>query len=369
VTEKPRYQTIANEFRARVYAGDFHVGSQLPLEGELAGHYGVARGTVRKALAVLEGEGLVRRERGKGTFVRASSGVHGPVRPVVYVGEYEGHLFGELYVALSSECQRAGVPISAYDPQQARTLAEASERIAALSSPHSAVIASVHHWRGPFGDAPLPTAAVFIHFQDRPQEALNGSPGVHISMDPDTATRTATEYVIGRGHRKLAYVGSIPAAEPGNDVCFPLPDHKISPYRGFLLALADAGLGEHRALGSFAVEDEAEELFAEFLQHLDGWPTAVVCHSDYRAVLLCHAADRVGIRVPEELSIIGIGNTSWCRAVRPRLTTVSYNEPAVALLAAQLAQVPVPDFGFCIAVTPHVIEHDSVLMLTESDSI
>src|SRR5207253_280318 len=45
-------------------------GERLPSEPSLCRHFGVSRSTVRQALAELELDGLVHRERGRGTFVR-----------------------------------------------------------------------------------------------------------------------------------------------------------------------------------------------------------------------------------------------------------------------------------------------------------
>ncbi|GII93522.1 GntR family transcriptional regulator [Sinosporangium siamense] len=59
---------LADALRARVLSGDIAPGTSLP-EQELAAAYGVARPTVREALAVLVHEGLLRRERNRSAYV------------------------------------------------------------------------------------------------------------------------------------------------------------------------------------------------------------------------------------------------------------------------------------------------------------
>lgn len=59
-----RYQQIAAELRLAVDRGEYPVGSALPSEGELVNQYGVARGTVRQAIALLEQEGVVATRQG-----------------------------------------------------------------------------------------------------------------------------------------------------------------------------------------------------------------------------------------------------------------------------------------------------------------
>ncbi|MEO6628804.1 MAG: GntR family transcriptional regulator, partial [Aquihabitans sp.] len=64
-----RYRDIAEELRSRVTAGEFSAGRMLPSESELAGHYSASRVTIRKALEVLRGDGLVDARQGFGWFV------------------------------------------------------------------------------------------------------------------------------------------------------------------------------------------------------------------------------------------------------------------------------------------------------------
>ena len=64
-----RYIQLASLFRRRIEAGDWRLGEQTPTVDDLAAECGVARATIRKALDMLEAEGLIDRYRAKGTFV------------------------------------------------------------------------------------------------------------------------------------------------------------------------------------------------------------------------------------------------------------------------------------------------------------
>ncbi len=59
-----RYRKVAAELREAIIAGEYAAGTKLPPEGTLAERYGVSRGTVRHALAVLRTDGLVTSRRG-----------------------------------------------------------------------------------------------------------------------------------------------------------------------------------------------------------------------------------------------------------------------------------------------------------------
>lgn len=66
---EPLYAQIADALRAQIESGARPPGAALPSEQALQDGYGVARSVIRQALDVLAGEGLVSRERGRGTIV------------------------------------------------------------------------------------------------------------------------------------------------------------------------------------------------------------------------------------------------------------------------------------------------------------
>ncbi|TYB55104.1 GntR family transcriptional regulator [Nonomuraea sp. PA05] len=68
-TDGPTYVRIAEDIRSRIRDGDPPAGGMLPSEADLARTYGVARGTVRQAVAELERAGLVASEAGRGRRV------------------------------------------------------------------------------------------------------------------------------------------------------------------------------------------------------------------------------------------------------------------------------------------------------------
>lgn len=65
-----RYQEIAAHLRERIACGDLRPGAALPSEAELRRRFATSRNTVRQALALLEREGLIVAEHGRGRFVR-----------------------------------------------------------------------------------------------------------------------------------------------------------------------------------------------------------------------------------------------------------------------------------------------------------
>lgn len=64
------WRCIADDFEQMILVGKHENGDRLPGESEIAARYGVNRHTVRRAMAELAARGLVRTERGSGTYVK-----------------------------------------------------------------------------------------------------------------------------------------------------------------------------------------------------------------------------------------------------------------------------------------------------------
>ena len=75
LADAPPFRQIADQLRRAIQRGDLEPGGRVPSEAKLIEHYGVARMTVRQAVAELKAEGLVIAEHGRGVFVRSRPSV------------------------------------------------------------------------------------------------------------------------------------------------------------------------------------------------------------------------------------------------------------------------------------------------------
>jgi GntR family transcriptional regulator len=69
----PLYQRLRDEMLGKITKGEWRPDRAIPSEAELTKTYGVATGTIRKAVEMLVAEGLLERSQGRGTFVRRPS--------------------------------------------------------------------------------------------------------------------------------------------------------------------------------------------------------------------------------------------------------------------------------------------------------
>jgi GntR family transcriptional regulator len=76
MSDRAVFRQIADRLREAIDKGTFREGDKLPSETELIEYFGVSRMTVRNALQLLQGEGLVVSEHGRGVYVRPRPPVH-----------------------------------------------------------------------------------------------------------------------------------------------------------------------------------------------------------------------------------------------------------------------------------------------------
>ena len=113
----------------------------------------------------------------------------------------------------------------------------------------------------------------------------------------------ATGHLIGLGHRRIGFVGDTTFAKPPAGLGFTSSADRL---RGYRQALAGAGLGFEAGLVRRGPHDAATaaEHAAQLLKAYDP-PTAIFAASDTQAIGVLAAAERLGVTVPGQLSVVG----------------------------------------------------------------
>ena len=133
----------------------------------------------------------------------------------------------------------------------------------------------------------------------------------------------ATQHLIGLGHRRIAFIGG-PFVDPFNFARTP----STKRLEGYKQALTDAGLPVTEALlgidpnemiGAHSIT-AARELTVRMMQQAER-PTGIVTASDTHAFGVMQAARELGLRIPDDLSVVGYDNVEAASYVE--LTTVS----------------------------------------------
>jgi len=130
------------------------------------------------------------------------------------------------------------------------------------------------------------------------------APGVPQTIVDDVAGgRLATSHLIGLGHRRIGFIGDMTFARPPADLGFTSSADRL---RGYRQALAEAGIGFEAGLIRRGPHDAATaaDQAAQLLNAHDP-PTAIFAASDTQAIGVLAAAERLGVTVPGQLSVIG----------------------------------------------------------------
>jgi LacI family transcriptional regulator len=165
----------------------------------------------------------------------------------------------------------------------------------------------------------------------------------------------AVSHLAAAGHRHIALVGTLPDAYPS------IAERR----RGYEQALRDHGIQERYFADAHLVREEVTEATAALLQRFPQ-VTALFCANDMVAIEALATARTLGLRLPEDLSVIGFDNIDLAAHVTPALTTMHVDKAAMGRLAVLhlLHRVEAPESSPATTVLrPTLLERQSVQTL------
>ena len=149
-----------------------------------------------------------------------------------------------------------------------------------------------------------------------------------VEMDDRAAARDMTDHLLGLGHRHIGFIKGDPT-------------HSVSAKRfaGYIEAMAGAGLepGDVRE-GDFSFRSGLR-LGDEMLRG-HAFPTAIFASNDDMALGVLITAMRLGIAVPERLSVAGFDDAPTSRAAWPQITTIRQPKGEMAASAVDILVDP-----------------------------
>ena len=294
------YKKVYSSLKDSILSGHYSFGSLLPAERELVEEYSVDRSTIRKAIELLEDEGLIEKRQGRKTMVcysaeKAIRSLYSLTAPGE--DEDEGIYMGYsvFYSSLEDE--------------------------------------DIDGLRKRLGNSLVGIIFVSDISEKYMYQAINyGIPAVllnsytkllpSIISDNFTGMIQATEHLIELGHRDIAVVNGV-------------SDHvtAIERLRGVEDALLSAGLKLRQRniieTGSWEYE-EAVSAVDGYLSSVDRLPTAIIAFNDRLASGTMKAISMHGLRVPDDISVIGFDNSSLSNYTDPKLSSVDINVDLLA---------------------------------------
>ena len=146
-----------------------------------------------------------------------------------------------------------------------------------------------------------------------------------VDIDNASGARIAVRYLIGRGHREIAIVGTAPNAFPS------VRERRVA----YEQAVSEAGLTPHYVDVPYYDHERAAEAAVRYvLAHPE--VTAIFCANDLTAITFLQAARVAGVSVPDQVSVVGFDDIDLAGIVLPGLTTMAVDKPGMGRLAVTL---------------------------------
>ncbi|MFA9463962.1 MAG: GntR family transcriptional regulator [Velocimicrobium sp.] len=325
---KLKYFILMEEIKEKIRSGSIKPGQKLQSENQLSREYQISRHTVRKALSILQNEGLIIAEQGRGTFCADTVTTRENTRIIAVVTTYlSNYIFPRLIAGMDEILTQKGYTLILKNTKNSRALEiEALEDLlkknvdGIIIEPSKSQIYSRHlEIYNQFEACHIPI--VFIHstypqFKDKPS----------VEMDDEKGAYLLTEYLIKLGHKSLVGI-------------FKTDDSQgFRRHIGFVKALNDYQIlyNPERVIW-YHTEDKFLKPKAEIIDMLeknvlfDG----IVCYNDQIAFEVLQTLKRKGIQVPKDVSITGFDNTRKVDEDGIGITSIEHPKEKLGKMAAE----------------------------------
>lgn len=347
-----KYEEIVVALKQQIRQG--FLSGQIPGQRQLADRFNVNVITLRKALSRLEKEGLLEKHPCKGVFVRQKLDIqkHETVALMLFS---HGHLYHDMAAVVAHQLQDCGFYSMLLDTDWRRADGELLQKqiIRLISSNPAGLIVDGHRY------FPFDTLREYrqrignLVFMFR--NAAPDIEGDNVLTDHFSGGYQGTEYLLGRGRRKILFV--MP------------PPPRLYYDAVFTLDGAKKALAEHKI--EFTPEmviDYQEEFFENGRYELlekrlrQYRPDAVFVFADYMARPFYEVAAAMGLSIPDNLAILGYYNTPWSTSYRIPMSTISVNWKEIGIQTAECLTSRAANPGLPwrnIIIKPNIVERFS----------
>jgi GntR family transcriptional regulator, arabinose operon transcriptional repressor len=330
-TVQPKHERLREHLVKQILTGRLRPGQMMPSDRRLMESLGVARTTVRQAMASLENEGLIRRVQGKGTFVgddvrrklRHGLDIFALIVPEMHGGFYPSLLRG--FETAAGEIRHRAVVCSTADDvdRQANIILQLlDQKVGGVAINPTDPEPTPGYQIRQIQERGVPV--VFCHHR------VEGISAPLLAIPYLEVGRLAGKTFLERGHRCVAYLGG-PRC-PESDAYEQGLREVMESAGGNVLFRAESYTNEKN-------QPDEDTCWAALQRVFSGSerPTALFVSFDREAEIIYLLLPRLGLRVPEDVSLLGFGGAWREGAVTRRLNSIVVDEidtgrRAVALL-------------------------------------
>lgn len=294
------------------------VGSQIPPHKELATEYGVSVITINKALSGLVSEGLLYSHVGRGTYVMvrpaSTSGIAAPTTIGFVLRDLSSPFFSLIAHGAQQRADALGVGLLFASSSNRQDREEEQIKRLRTLGVHGFIIVSMSR------TFQLNDAIQALHNADFPYTMVSWTAGddvPFVGLDLAQAGFIAAQHLLSLGHSKFGYLIDSIGSLNG--------ELRMSRYRS---AIEEAGfeidpahIFEHTFPGEWN-DYKSGYAAGEAIAKMSNRPEAMYCFNDLGALGLQDALLDAGLRVPGDVSIVGLDDIELAARARVPLTTV-----------------------------------------------
>lgn len=345
------YKTIAEELKRQILQNAYSPGSKLPSELALAEKYNVSRITSRKSIDLLTEQNLVKRVQGSGTYVvdvlpdSPSNGTNKPLVSLLLPFDNENGTLIDFIHSVTESLNSRGFFVSIHnsewDFEKEHKLLKnifTSNIDGMIFFPISSrknldVICEMVAAKAPFVVVDSCYANLPVHC---------------VSSNNLEGTRQITNHILEKGHRNIAFF-----SYEYLDFNTTIRDR----YLGFCKAHSDMNLKVNERINVIGFRDNVlneqpqfkiklssgvsnrtykNELIKCLKRMIQLKVTAIVAEHDALAIDIMMVAEEIGIRIPEDISVVGFDDIPLVSRMHIPLTTVKQDFNAMGIMASNL---------------------------------
>lgn len=329
----PKYLQLKDILKRHFENEHYANGQQIPSEKELMTRFDVSRSTVRQSLAELVNEGVIYKKQGLGSFFSGireeeqhkQSYLIGVITPLVFKYIYPQIIQGINDVVHQ---KRYNIVLSGSEGNSENELPHVEQLLArGIEGLIFEPAGSPKRFQETRVFQMLKTLTIPVVFMDWTFDDLGVS---YVSLDDVEGGFRATNYLIEAGHRRIAYVymaNHIPGTLRYKGYRKALEVHGI-PY--------DSRLEKFRPIFKWAQADYAYALTKELLALGENRPSAIFFFNDEAALRGYAAIREAGLRIPDDISIMGFDDSQLATLAEIPLTSMVHPKYQIGKWAAEM---------------------------------
>lgn len=329
-SSEPKYLEIANWIESKIENGELKAGNKLYSENELSEIFHISRQTVRHAIDVLEQKNLVTRIQGSGTYISGKDTFDATTEKtmnIAVISTYvDSYIFPNIIKGIEKILSKEGYMVQiAFTNNKIERERDIIQNILEKNNIDGLIVEATK------SALPNPNIIFYEQIMARgiPVIFFNSYYPVlevpHVALNDKLMGKKVTKYLIDKGHRKIA---AIFKADDGQG-------HQR--YAGYVEAMLEADIKLNDTniiwLDTEYIRDLKDEK-KQILSRIEGC-TAVFCYNDEIAFLLEEICQKEGIRIPEDLSIIGIDNSELAELCDTPLTSIPHPTEKLGIKVSQ----------------------------------